>query len=322
MNYTLIGIGIFILSVIIIELALYAFKHTRSANRVKVRKRLRKYVYSQNGPESSDIVRKRILSDIPFLNHFLWLFPPVRNLDLLIQQANSAYSLGFFVLMTLFLAVTGFLISTFRSQPIPICILAATIPATIPYLYLTQLKQQRINKFRRQLPEGLDLIARALKAGHAFTSGMKLAADEFNDPLGPEFDETLDEINFGVSVSNALKNLARRVDCPELKYFVVAVILQRETGGNLAEIIESLSYLIRERFKLQGKIKTLAAEGKLSAIVLTALPFLIVVWLQISNPDYLNILVEDPVGRIMVLFASIMLLFGIIVMKKMINIKV
>ena len=133
----------------------------------------------------------------------------------------------------------------------------------------------RTEKFKKQMPDGLDLVARALKAGHAFSGGISMAAEEFDDPLGPEFAEMLDEINFGVSVPEALKNLTNRIECEELKYFVMGVILQRETGGNLAELIETLANLIREKFKFEGKVRTLSAEGKLSAIILSALPFLV-----------------------------------------------
>ncbi|MBW1745720.1 MAG: type II secretion system F family protein [Deltaproteobacteria bacterium] len=146
-----------------------------------------------------------------------------------------------------------------------------------------------MEKFQRQLPEGLELIARSLKAGHAFPSSMKMAADEFDDPLGPEFEETINEINFGVNVPDALKNLAERVNCDDLKFFVISVILQRETGGNLAEIIEGLAYIIRERFKLYGKIRTLAAEGK---------------------------------GKIILGISAFMMALGIFVMKKLVNIEV
>jgi tight adherence protein B len=189
-------------------------------------------------------------------------------------------------------------------------------------LYLHLLKQKRIEKFRSQFPEALDLIARALKAGHSFNSGMKLAADEFDDPLGPEFDETLGEINFGVSVTNALKNLTKRIECLELKYFVVAVILQRETGGNLSEITERLANLIREKFKFQGKVRTLSAEGRLSAVILVLIPFVFATYLHFSNPEYMGLLFSEPIGRIMVGAAVILMAIGILVMKKMVTIKV
>jgi tight adherence protein B len=184
------------------------------------------------------------------------------------------------------------------------------------------LKRKRIEKFKKQLPEGLDLIARALKAGHAFTGGLNLAADEMEDPMGAEFSETLDEINFGINVSDALKNLSERIDCEELRFFVVGVILQRETGGNLAELMEALAGLIRERFKFYGKVQTLAAEGKLSAIILIALPFCIAGWILFSSPGYLDPLFTDSIGKMMLVFAAIMMIIGIFVMKKMVDIKV
>ena len=130
------------------------------------------------------------------------------------------------------------------------------------------------------------------------------------------------EINFGVSVANALKNLAKRIECPELKYFVVAVILQRETGGNLSELMESLAELIRNNYKFQGKVRTLSAEGRLSAVILVAIPFFIAIYLHLSNPKYLAILFSEPIGRIMVGAAVIMMAIGILVMKKMVTIKV
>ena len=132
----------------------------------------------------------------------------------------------------------------------------------------------------------------------------------------------IEEINFGVSTSEALKNLAKRVDSEEIKYFVVGVILQRETGGNLAELMDTLSKLIRERFVFDGKVRTLSAEGKLSAVVLTCLPFAIIAYLYFTQPDYMHLLFADPLGRIMAVVAGIMMIIGIFVMKKMVKIEV
>ena len=178
-----------------------------------------------------------------------------------------------------------------------------------------------MKKFQRQLPEALELMARSLRAGHAFTSGMKTAADEFDDPLGTEFHATMDEINFGISVTAALKSLASRVDCPDVNYFVVSVILQYETGGNLADIIESIAYLIRERFKFQGKIRALSAEARWSAYILIALPFLLMIVFHLISPEYLTPLFSEPIGRIVAGIAAFMMGIGIFVMKRMINIR-
>jgi tight adherence protein B len=151
---------------------------------------------------------------------------------------------------------------------------------------------------------------------------MRLAADQFEEPLGPEFEETLDEINFGVSVPDALRNLALRVDCPDLKYFVVSVILQRQTGGNLAEIIGNIAHVIRERFKFHGKVRVLAAEGRLSAYVLMGLPLMVVLALKFTSPKYIETLWVEPAGRVAGAIALCLMFVGVLVMRKMIKIEV
>jgi tight adherence protein B len=177
-------------------------------------------------------------------------------------------------------------------------------------------------KFERQLPDGLGLIARALRAGHSFASGMKLASEEFGDPLGPEFEETLDEINYGSSVQDALKNLIRRIDCPDLSFFVVSVILQRETGGNLAEIIEGLAHLIRERFKFRGKVRVLSADGRFSAIILIILPFFVLFIINFISPNHVNALLFDPIGRVLLGVAIFMMFIGVLFIRRIISIDV
>jgi tight adherence protein B len=285
-------------------------------------KRLRKSIYTEDEQVGTDIMRKRVLSDIPFLNKLLLKTPGMLRFDDLISQANAKYPIGFFILFALFLALLGFLIGTLVIKNPLASLVLLVMGGVFPFLYLIILKRRRIEKFKRQLPEALDLMARALKAGHAFTNGMKLAADQFDDPLGPEFSEALDEINFGISVPNALRNMAKRIDCSEIRYFVVGVILQRETGGNLAELMGILSYLIREKFKFQGRVRTLSAEGKLSAIILIALPFFIAGYLQFSNPKYLATLLIDPIGKAMIIGAVVLIIIGIFVMKKMVTIEV
>lgn len=322
MELYVIGAGIFIVTVIIVELISFAVRNTRAAKRGKIRKRLRKYIYVEGGQGGTEITKKRILSDVPFLNQILLHTPGISQLDRLVIQANAKQPLGFYFLLALLLTAAGFLLGQFLNRSVILNVVLPLLFGSLPLIYLANLKSKRIAKFKKQLPDGLDLIARALKAGHAFTGGLKLAADEIEEPLGTEFSETLDEINFGINVSDALKNLAARIDCEELRFFVVGVILQRETGGNLAELMEVLAGLIRERFKFDGKVRTLAAEGKLSAIILIALPFFIAGWILFSNPGYLNPLFTHTVGRLMLVFAAVMMITGIIVMKKMVNIRV
>ena len=247
----------------------------------------------------------------------------IDRIDSLRYQANAKYPTGFFILLSLLLFASGFTGAyLYFNFGILLSIALGLIVGVLPIFYLNVKKNMRMRKFQAQLPESLDLMARSLRAGHAFSIGMKLAAEEFEDPLGTEFGLTLDEINFGLGVPEALKNLVSRVDCQDLNFFVIAVILQRETGGNLAEVMENIAYLIRERFKLYGQIKTLAAEGKLSMYVLLALPFFVVAVLYFSNSNYIIKLFTDPVGKIMCGFALVMMVIGAIVMRRMVDIKV
>ena len=194
--------------------------------------------------------------------------------------------------------------------------------AYLPFLHLRIKKNRRMQKFEAQLPEAMELMARALKAGHAFSGALKMVVEEMDEPIAEEFNKTIGEINFGVDVPEALKNLSLRVDCPDLRFFVISVIIQRETGGNLAEILENIAYLIRERFKLHGRIRVLSAEGKFSAAVLIGLPFLVASVIAIINPEYIGTLITDPVGNILVVIAIFMMIMGVVVMRRMIQIKV
>jgi tight adherence protein B len=149
-----------------------------------------------------------------------------------------------------------------------------------------------------------------------------MVGDEMSDPIGAEFSITFQEINLGLDFMEALKNLSERVDCQDLKFFIISIVLQRETGGNLVETLGNIAYLIRERFKLQGRVRALAAQGKLSAVVLIALPFVLALVFYITNPEYIRVLTADPTGRILVLIALLLMGMGIFVMRKIIDIKV
>ncbi len=316
----IIGLIIFIVSVVVIELIFFAYRNLRSTQRAQIKKRLNKYTYIEN--DFGDILKKRQYSTIPLFDRVLGALSFAKRFDQLVIQAHTKYSVGFYLLLSAFLGVTGFLASLYYMGNIVLSILVGLLLLGLPYVILANMKTRRVLKFQGQLHEGLDLVARALRAGHSFTSALKLASDEFGDPLGTEFKETLDEINFGVSVNEALHGLAERISCPEVKYFVIAVVIQRETGGNLAELMESLAHIIRERFVFEGKVRILTAEGRISAVILVGLPILIGLWLWISNPKFLMPLFENPIGHYMLGGACVLLLLGMIVMRNMVKIEV
>ncbi|HXH13863.1 MAG TPA: type II secretion system F family protein [Alphaproteobacteria bacterium] len=317
-----IGIAIFITLVLLIEGSIFAVRALHNPERKKLRRRLQQFSAEQSDGQTIDIVRRRVLSDVPWFNAVLLKTPGMPSIGRLLEQADCRYSVGTFLSLSAFLALTGLLIGSFLIQNMVLQVIGAGLCGFMPFLYAFYKKQQRLQKFLRQLPEALDLIARALRAGHTFQVGLKMVGEEFPDPLGTEFDKTLAEINFGAGIPEALKNLARRVDCPDLHFFVVAILIQRETGGNLAEIAENIAHLIRKRFELQDRVRALAAEGKLSAIIMFVLPFFLALAISVLNPKYLSVLFTDPIGKGMVGIAAVIMVIGAIAVKKMIHIRV
>jgi len=318
----LIAMTIFILTVVLVEGVYYALRKIRSPEKREVLRRLRGYPTTEYEREIIDIMRKSMLSEVPWLNRMLLSIRWTDKLSRMIEQSGTESTLGVFILLSIVLASGGFVIGLWVTSNALLSLIIAFFLGVFPFLYVYLKKKRRMEKFQRQLPDALDLIARALKAGHAFTGGLKMVGDELGEPVGTEFEKTLHEINFGSGIPEALKGLTQRVDCPDLRFFIISVIIQRETGGNLAEILGKISYLIRERFKLQSRVQVLASEGKLSAIILIAIPFVVALALSVLNPVYIKTLFVDPVGKALVAFALLMMVIGIVVMKRMIEIKV
>ena len=271
---------------------------------------------------SLEIVRKDSLSEIPWLNDLLKRARKLQAFRLLHQQADCRMPLGMFVLGTVGLALSGLLLSLSMRQTIVLALLFAALLGAIPYVYLLWQKQRRLAMFERQLPEALELVSRALRAGHAFSVGLKMVGEEAADPIGKEFKRVFDEVSMGVALPQALENMAHRIDSVDLRFFITSVLVQRETGGNLAEIIDSLAGLIRQRFELQLRVKALSAEGRMSAVVLVGLPIVVGLVLFKMNPDYMGLLFTDPMGQKLFSVGSIMMVVGAVVMKRMVAIKV
>jgi tight adherence protein B len=275
-----------------------------------------------NVAAQSDIIRKESLSDIPWLHDLLTKMRQFQPLRVLHRQADCRVPLGIFVLATPLLALGALLFILSMHQALLLALLFAVVLGALPAGYLHWLKNQRMKMFERQLPEALELVSRALRSGHAFSVGLKLVGDEAADPIGIEFRRVFDEISMGVALPQALQNMTDRLDCVDLRFFVTSVLVQRETGGNLAEIIDSLAGMIRKRFELQLKVRALSAEGRFSAIILFALPIVVGGILYKMNPDYMSTLFTDPMGQKMLMVGSFLMVTGAIIMKRMVAIKV
>jgi tight adherence protein B len=198
----------------------------------------------------------------------------------------------------------------------------AAVGFALPFLVLKHRRTTRLRKFEEQFPEALDLIARSLKAGHAFSSGLKMVAEELAEPVGPEFRKTFDEQNFGLPLKDALNNLSVRIPLLDVRFFATAVMIQRDTGGNLAEILENLAHVVRERFKILRQVRVYTAHGRFTGYVLLALPVVLGIALTFINPDHMNLLFKERMGLTMLAGACVMQLIGYVWIRQVIKIEV
>lgn len=271
---------------------------------------------------AADIVKKHEMSGLRWLDVFLSRQAWSRRMDKMLDQADIDAPLGIFVLLSLVLGAAGYLGTALYAGNVLVRLGVGFALGALPFKWIAMRKAKRMAEFERQLPDALELVGRALRAGHTFTSGMGMVVSEFSDPLRREFQTTLDEINFGMGVTVALDNLMDRVDCPDLNFFVVSVKIQNETGGNLAEIVGNIAWLIRERFKLKGRIRVLSAEGRMAAWVLCLLPFGVCGVVQLVNPGYMEILFTHPIGRVLSYVVAGLMTMGVLVIRKMVRIEV
>ncbi|MCA9498586.1 MAG: type II secretion system F family protein [Nitrospirales bacterium] len=321
-----ISIGIFLSIILFVEGAYYCYHQYLNPQNKNLKRRLRggsgRPGDFQKTQEAPGILRNRKMSDIPWIQKLLGSMTTLSGLERLLQQANSQMPVGVFFLLSGVLGGAGLLIATFQDYGMFAAMGLSLLGMSLPLLQMKRKRKRRFKEFERQLPEALDLMARALRAGHAFSVGMKMIGDEFPDPIGPEFSRTVEEISFGIDVPQAMNNLNGRVISTDLKFFVTALVVQRETGGNLAEIIEAISRLIRQRFELLGRVKALSAEGRLSGIVLFCMPIVMSGVLYWLNESYMRVLFEDELGQMMAAGSALLMIIGAYVMKNMCDIKV
>jgi len=274
------------------------------------------------GSEQLSILKKRLLSESPQFQRWLMSLPRVSVIDRWLEQSGSPWSVAQLVGYSVLIAVCVLVAGAWLPFPFPIVIACALLAATLPALHIASLRRKRLKKLEAQLPDAVDMIARALRAGHSFASALGMVGQEIKAPMGPEFHTTFEEINYGVPLDEALTNLAKRVPVNDLRYFVIAVLIQRESGGNLAEILDTIGKLVRERLKLYDKIRVLSAEGRLSAWILGLLPFCTAGLILIVNPDFMKVLWTDPIGLKMIGVAMVNMVLGLIWMRKIIRIRV
>jgi tight adherence protein B len=241
----------------------------------------------------------------------------------LIEQAGLRWSPGRTALAVVIMAIGGFdvawyLLPYFR----PAALIPAVLFGSLPLLYLLRRRSKRMARFEEQFPEGLEFVSRSMRAGHAFSVSLEMLHQEFSDPLGSEFRRTFDEQNLGLPLEVALEKLGKRVPMIDVQFFVSAVLLQKRTGGNLAEILDKLAALIRERFKLRRQIRTISAQGRMSGLVLCLIPIVVGIIMFYVNPEHMRFFVDDPAGAWMAGLAIGFQVLGFVVIRKIVNIEV
>lgn len=295
--------------------------HSNAARRIENRIRM-----MSSGAHGNDkavsILKQRELSGSPTLTKVLMQVPRIHVLDRLLVQSGLGWTVGRLLLYTLLPPLLVWLICTMIHGPTLASLGGMLVTASFAPLKIVRAKAKRLKQIEEQLPEAADMISRALRAGHSFSAALGIVGDEMPEPIGGEFRTAFDEINFGVPLSDALMGLATRSSISDLRYFVLAVLIQRESGGNLSEILGNISQIIRSRLALLGKVKALSAEGRLSAWILGILPFAMAFLISIINPNFLRILWTDPAGIKMVGVALLMMLSGLIWMRKVVRIHV
>jgi tight adherence protein B len=290
----------------------------KSATRIKQRMR---FITGELAVESRSLMKKRLLSQTPFFDAMLNKIPRMDDMDTLLTQAGVSWSMGQFLLTGLLLWL-GTFITTWVMLGLGAAWLLASVPIVLSLLFLQHSRHQRVVRIEAQLPDTLDLMARAMQAGHAFSSAVLIVGTEGMQPIRGEFQTTFDEINFGIPTATALQHLTQRVASSDLRFFVVAVLIQLETGGNLSEILKSLSALIRDRQRIAGSVRVLTAEGRLSAWILGLLPFVIALLLTVINPEFISKLWTDPLGILMLQVSLSLMAIGVWWMWHMVRIRI
>lgn len=274
------------------------------------------------GPDGPTIRKQSAEGPLPGLNRALLKMRFGGWLAHLIEQSGTRTTPSGIVVISLALAaVLSFLASAFVHLP-QSRLLGAALGAAAPLLWLLNRRGARLKKFEEQFPEALDLLSRAIRAGHAFQTAMGMIADEVAPPVGPEFKKTFDEQNFGLPLRDALNQLAERVPILDVRFFVTAVLIQRDTGGNLAEILDNLAHVVRERFKIRRQIRVHTAHGRFTGYVLLALPAVLAMVLAYINPEHMDTLFHERMGQMMILAAIVMQTIGFVWIRQVIKIEV
>jgi tight adherence protein B len=271
---------------------------------------------------SSGILARPAAIDLGHPSFWTRMLPNAENLNLLYEQADVNFAFNRFMMVVAGLGVAGTIFGFVFRLPAAAVPAVAIVWAALPFYWLIRRRRKRINQFVESMPEAVELVSRALRSGHGLASGLHLVADEMKGPIADEFSRVFEEQNLGIPIELALRNMADRLPVMDVRFFVIAVIIQRATGGDLAEVLDKIGRLIRQRFELRGHVKSLTAEGRLSGVVLLGMPPAMLVLLYFLNYEYVSVLFKNPIGVKMLSITAAGQVIGAWVIKKIVAIKV
>jgi tight adherence protein B len=323
MPASLIALVIFIL-VFAAAFAAFSLLDQRSARARLIKERLAE---ERKGPERAveeelALVRDEQLSEIPALDSLLRRSARVSEIQKILAQAGMTLRAGNFLGLSALSSIAATIIVYVLSKRVEFAWVGMLVGFLLPYSYISFKRGKRFQKFDELFPEAIDTLARAVRAGHAFTTALEMISNEVGEPVCSEFRQLYEEQKFGMPVRDALMNLTDRVPSVDVKFFVTAVMLQRETGGNLAEILDNLSYVIRERFKIQRQVRVYTAQGRLTMALLMGMPPVIVAVMVVLNPAFIHPLFADPIGHTLLVAGITLQTIGYFVIRKIIRIQV
>ena len=311
--------------VILLVVGAILFASTGTAPDKVVAKRLDAIERSaKRGSESLElkVVRDELLSDVPTLHKLLLKWKWADKLRNFIGQAGMKVKPGRLILLSAVLAIAAFLVGA-RMVPTPmLALLFIPVGALLPIAVVAFKRHSRMKAFEKIFPEAIDLLGRAVRAGHSFSTGLEMITTELPEPVAGEFRTTFEEQNFGLPLRDALLNLSERVPLIDVRFFVTAVLIQKDTGGNLAEILDNLAHVVRERFRILGEVKIKTAQGRLTAAILISLPPIMGLVLRFLNPSYMKPLFTDPMGPYIIGLAIFLQVVGSLMLWKIVNIDV
>jgi tight adherence protein B len=288
----------------------------------RLKKRLRTMALHERRQSAAGMLREKYLRELSPLERWLEALPGMERLALYVEQSGRLTPAYRVVLTAALLGVGSGWLALVLLQQYILAVLTALLGFLIPFIRISVQRSKRIARFEEQLPEALDVMVRALKAGHPFSGTLQLVSEEMDDPIAKEFGITFADINYGLDVKQAFMNLLERMPNMTLMTLVTAVVVQRETGGNLAETLSNISGVIRGRFRFSRRVKTLSAEGRLSAWILAMIPFFLFVVIMLTTPSYLPILMQEPAGLKIVAVSFFLQVVGILWLRRILRIEV